>query len=365
MLDKIKRIDILQYTLVLAGEFISDSDKFGKALLSNAGDDKEAPYKPFIKLLKNDDDTVPLLSAKVLNYLIAATETVPASVLEPFFDWYRTLTTAPDQNTDLQNLAVQALSSILRSAHNRSVFRKNTSNSDVLMTLLKKHGGIQLQYNSLLVIWLLSFDEPVAKELSTHDMISLLNSICQASAKEKITRIAIATLRNLATLAPTSLNLMLQSDILTLVKTFKARQWHDEDIKDDLVYLEDVLTARKTEMTSFEAYSTEVDSGKLVWSPPHKSDEFWSANAKQLVKDDYSLVKQLARILSTAQDHVTLAVACHDIGAFVKNYPDGRTAVQKSGAKGKILELMGSGDGDLRYEALQTVQILLSKAWIK
>lgn len=319
------------------------------------------------RLLAHEDQAVPLLAAKVLNYLIAATETVSEDVLNPFLDWYRDTVAMQDQNTDLQSLAVQALSSILRSSENRSIFWKNEANCQSLSELLDKHGEVQLQYNVLLVQWLLSFDAPIAKELNKKTgAIDRLTKIARASIKEKTTRLAIATLKNLAKVAPEqNVGAMLQADLLPFLKTLSSRQWQDPDIKEDLDYLTEVLSARKKEMTSFDEYVTEIESGNLTWSPPHRSDEFWSSNASSLSKDDNKLVKSLARILSTSKEPVVLAVACHDIGAFVKGYPEGRNIVQKIGAKSKVLELMGSGDSELRYEALQTVQILLSKAWEK
>lgn len=48
MLGKIKRVDILQYTLVLAGDFISESSSFAQSLIS-LGDGSDSPYSPFIK----------------------------------------------------------------------------------------------------------------------------------------------------------------------------------------------------------------------------------------------------------------------------------------------------------------------------
>ncbi|CCG81582.1 putative Vacuolar ATP synthase subunit H [Taphrina deformans PYCC 5710] len=366
LLSKIKRVDILQYTLVLAGDFISEVDAFAQSLISTTDGD-DMPYSSFIKLLKNEDDAIPILAANVLTYLIATTETVPASVLKPFFEWYRSLASTQDQNTDLQNLSVQALSSILRSQENRNAFWEEQENMDILIKLLKTHGGIQLQYNAMLVIWLLSFDKPRAQELNAKfDIIAILSKIAKASIKEKVTRIAVATLRNLAKLAPEkNINQMIQAELLPFLKVLTARKWQDPDIKEDLDDLTSTLTARKEEMTSFDEYVTEIESGKLSWTPPHRSEEFWQSNAASLSKDDSKLVKDLARILSTSSEPIVLAVACHDIGAFVKHYPDGRNTVQKIGAKSKVLELMASGDSELRYEALQTVQILLSKAWEK
>lgn len=48
MLGKIKRVDILQYTLVLAGDFISESPAFAQSLISITNGDN-MPYMPFIK----------------------------------------------------------------------------------------------------------------------------------------------------------------------------------------------------------------------------------------------------------------------------------------------------------------------------
>lgn len=48
MLGKIKRVDIIQYTLVLAGDFISESSSFAQSLIS-LGDGGSSPYSPFIK----------------------------------------------------------------------------------------------------------------------------------------------------------------------------------------------------------------------------------------------------------------------------------------------------------------------------
>ena len=48
LLNKIKRVDILQYTLVLAGDFISEVDAFARSLISTTNGE-DMPYAPFIK----------------------------------------------------------------------------------------------------------------------------------------------------------------------------------------------------------------------------------------------------------------------------------------------------------------------------
>ena len=43
--------------------------------------------------------------------------------------------------------------------------------------------------------------------------------------------------------------------------------------------------------SSFDEYSTEVKSGRLEWSPVHKSEKFWRENAARLNEKNYELLK--------------------------------------------------------------------------
>ena len=110
----------------------------------------------------------------------------------------------------------------------------------------------------------------------------------------------------------------------------------------------------------------------MSWTPSHRSEEFWRENAIKLTEKDYKLLRILAQLLSTSSDPVVLAVSCHDVGELVKQVPGARSYsrpqkftnivrhVQALGAKTRIMELMGHSDPDVRYEALSTVQTLMS-----
>ena len=43
--------------------------------------------------------------------------------------------------------------------------------------------------------------------------------------------------------------------------------------------------------SSFDEYSTELKSGRLEWSPVHKSEKFWRENAGRLNEKNYELLK--------------------------------------------------------------------------
>jgi len=42
--------------------------------------------------------------------------------------------------------------------------------------------------------------------------------------------------------------------------------------------------------SSFDEYTTEVKSGRLEWSPVHKSDRFWRENCIRLNEKNYELL---------------------------------------------------------------------------
>lgn len=79
---------------------------------------------------------------------------------------------------------------------------------------------------------------------------------------------------------------------------------------------------------TFEVYASELETGMLQWSPSHTSENFWKQNATRLNQDNQQLLRQLARILSTSTNPTVLAVACHDVGQYVKyNAKDGKRQV--------------------------------------
>ena len=175
---------------------------------------------------------------------------------------------------------------------------------------------------------------------------------------------------------------MVVAKLLQFVKALAGRKWTDQEIVEDLSFLQDELQASFDQLTypspdstskssTFDEYSSELESGHLSWTPPHRSDAFWRENATKLTEQNNKLLKVLAKLLATSKNPLVLAVGCHDIGQFVKQVPQARAyspifvelrsrSVQSLGAKTRIMELMVHSDPDVRYEALSTVQLLMS-----
>jgi V-type H+-transporting ATPase subunit H len=112
---------------------------------------------------------------------------------------------------------------------------------------------------------------------------------------------------------------MFTSKLLPFITSLQSRKLSDEDLTEDLSYLGDELKKRLEGMGSWEEYVNELESGHLVWSPAHESEEFWKENARKLSSEEGGKgVKRLVEVLKGSRDGLALAVAAHDLGQFVK-----------------------------------------------
>jgi len=213
--------------------------------------------------------------------------------------------------------------------------------------------------------WLLTFELEIAEELNKkYDIIPLLTDVAQTAVKEKVIRVVVATFRNLVTKAPSAnLPAMLVAQLLPFAKNLATRKWSDEDVLEDVQFLRDELKARFESLTTYDEYTSELQSGHLSWTPVHESDMFWKENATKLNNQDYEQLKALINLLKTSQEPVVLAVAAHDVGQYVKHYERGKKVLTDLGAKTRVMELMSHEDADVRYQALISVQRLVSHPW--
>ncbi|KAF2833234.1 ATPase, V1 complex, subunit H [Ophiobolus disseminans] len=384
-----KRQDIIQYMLVLLGDMTNDIPTLTAALVKH-----QAPYKPFLPLLKNNDDTVPLLAANVLTSLLSYSVAQSAKntpqideALPQLFSYLSTIAKTSDAN--LQDIAVRFYSAVLRSSKARHVFWKQRqetlaplfdilraaagSAKDTDSTLYGSNSirsnegglaggvGLQLLYHVLLVIWQLSFEGELAGEglQDDHDVVILYAQLLRVSPKEKTTRLLLSTLLNLLTsnrqtLLPTAVLARLPA----LLNSLKSRHLTDEDALEDLKSLNELLEEYTKTQTTFDEYAAELHSGHLRWSPPHRNPTFWRENARRILEENRGeLPRKLAEILSKPWDNdkQVLAIGCNDVACLVKEVPEKRQQLEKLGLKGRVMALMQEADESVRWESLRAV----------
>ncbi|KAH8238131.1 hypothetical protein KR038_007794 [Drosophila bunnanda] len=238
-----------------------------------------------------------------------------------------------------------------------------------LIRILSSRVNFQVQYQLVFCLWVLTFNPLLAAKMNKFSVIPILADILSDCAKEKVTRIILAVFRNLiekpedSSVAKDHCIAMVQCKVLKQLSILEQRRFDDEDITADVEYLSEKLQNSVQDLSSFDEYATEVRSGRLEWSPVHKSAKFWRENAQRLNEKNYELLRILVHLLETSKDAIILSVACFDIGEYVRHYPRGKHVLEQLGGKQIVMQHLGHEDPNVRYEALLAVQKLMVHNW--
>lgn len=244
----------------------------------------------------------------------------------------------------------------------------------LLASLLDKEVGmpVQVHYQAIFCLWLLTFVsqhdsieggnttlEIVSDALEEAAVPRRLTLVLREVWAEKVVRVSLATLRNLLGMSTTLRKEMVGAGLVSALQSLCFRRWNDEDIRDDLGVLAEALESELASMSNFDVYRAEVLSGGLEWTPAHRDDTFWEENAEKLERNNQEVLRCLVRLLHQSTDETVLAVACNDLAQFIKHNQRGRIIMQSLGVKGRLMELMVTGEGEVRRYALNCVQVLM------
>lgn len=205
-----------------------------------------------------------------------------------------------------------------------------------------------------------------------------LVDLVSSAPREKVVRVALGALRNLATCSSTEnpgpastpkvdgsvfLTEMLGCGLMKAIELLRDRQWTDPDILDNINVLYKLLSDNYKEMTRFEVYKSEVESGHLCWGTVH-TEAFFKENCKMLEGSDgdFRLLKVLIALIGSKDDDVA-GIACFDLGEFVRHYPNGRSIVKRIGAKELVMPLIEHENPELQRQALQCVSKMMIQNW--
>ncbi|KAF8589958.1 ATPase, V1 complex, subunit H [Ramaria rubella] len=369
LLKKLARVDTLQWLLVSIADAVADHEERLPLFTRATEWDPELPYAPLLRALDTNDEFTQLKAAQILTVLLSSEpSTIPPEILAPFLNTLATIIQSPHgNNVNKRDVAVQCLESLLTRPEIRSAVWDKPGVISGLVDILKSNPGPQMCYQAGFCFWLITFEPHIAENINAKfDIIPVLTDIAQSAVKEKVIRVVVATFRNLISKAPAqNLPAMFVVKLLPFIRNLSGRKWSDDEIIEDVQYLNEELNAHFQNLTTYDEYTSELSSGHLLWSPVHSSETFWSENATKLNEKDYHQLKTLVKLLNESKDPVVLAVAAHDVGQYVKHCDRGKKAVEDLGAKRRVMELMSHDNPDVRYQAIISVQRLVSHPWKK
>lgn len=138
-----------------------------------------------------------------------------------------------------------------------------------VLTILKRlgvNGNSQSLYELIHVLWCMSLTYPDCDAFVHSPCVQLCVEMLSASPSRKITRMCIALLRNL-TVTEMALTEMYTAGLVRVVENLTSnnamKQMADVEVEADFKVLSDTLHRNYRELSTFEKWTSEMQSGAL------------------------------------------------------------------------------------------------------
>eukprot|EP00762_Andalucia_godoyi_P008595 ANDGO_04615.mRNA.1 putative V-type proton ATPase subunit H len=284
---------------------------------------------------------------------------------EEFLDWLSVQLRKKDHREIAP--AVDALAILMQRADLRAVFAASKGARLLPPLLRTQTNHLLTMYNVCISLWLLSFNKDIASELHDSHVVAMLHDTLLRVNREKILRVSLGILQNLVDIGSYAKE-MISVGLFSTLKNMSKRKFGDADITELCNALYSKLDSQVTELSTFDSYLQEVMSGRMDWTPAHRSEQFWRDNIDKFEANEFTVVKELINLLSLADveneaDARTVAVVCHDLGEFVRHHARGRKIINALDAKTKVMKLMSHNNEQIRKEALLSVQKMMVQNW--
>jgi len=430
ILSTISSIDTIEYTVVLVDELFnaekSDdqvaaaADYFLQFARENPKVDLAAPFLQILSTSGQHQPFTLLRVQHILSILIAAqysgrrgpklSEQQEAAQRLPVTQFLRYLISKISQLSSSSSVFSSSASPLSPSSSNASNSRELLASLTALKVLLrasvriqelfaeqdglrtlaglltKETQNAQLLYLVGFNIWLLSYNKDIAAKLKDVGVIGKLVAVVRVNVMEKVIRICFSTLRNFLDHKVDAFDEeMIGHGLPAVVDTLSRRKFKDADVSADMGRIADVLAETMRNMSTFDKYAVEVQSGALSWTnPAHKSEIFWRENIGQFENGAGPRFGLVAALLKWAAPHpagqvvagsvaggpgaaereeVVREVACFDLGEFARFHPEGKKVLASMRAKEVLMKNLQDKSTRVSKAALLATQKLMVQNW--
>jgi len=367
LLSSISKETTIQYLLTLLDDILQEDKTRVEIFKEYSAKRKESAWVQLLTLLNRPGAFIMNMTARVIAKIACwSKQLMDGSDLHFYLTWLKDQLKTPN-NEYMQSVA-RCLQMMLRLDAYRIAFVE-LDGIGTIAEILSSRVGFQIQYQLSFCLWVLTFNPDIAEKMNKCAIIPILADILADAQKEKVSRIILAVFRNLIEkpedkqVVKENCISMVQCKALKQLEFIEQKKFDDEDIQADIDFLKEKMEASLQDLSSFDEYITEVRSGRLEWSPVHRSEKFWRENAAKLNDRNYELLKILINLLETSKDHLVLSVACFDLGEYVRHYQRGKHVLEQLNGKTLVMSLLGHEDPNVRYEALLAVQKLMVHNW--
>lgn len=367
LLNHISKDQTVQYLLTLLDDVLQEDKSRVEIFNEYSRKKNEAVWVHFLNLLNRPVGFIMNMTARIIAKMACwSRQLMDGSDLHFYLTWLKDQLRMPG-NEYIQSVA-RCLQMMLRIDDYRTAF-VSLDGIATIIGVISGRVNFQIQYQLCFCLWVLTFNCSIAEKLNKYGAIPILADILTDAQKEKVSRIILAVFRNLIEkpedkqIVKENCISMVQCKVMKQLEFIEQRKFDDEDIWADIEFLKEKMETSLQDLSSYDEYVTEIHSGRLEWSPVHRSEKFWRENAGRLNEQNYELLKILINILETSKDPLVLSVACFDLGEYVRHYQRGKHVLEQLGGKTMVMSLLCHDDPNVRYEALLAVQKLMVHNW--
>jgi len=365
VVQNITEYSVVRYA-VTAVEALLVQDLSARASLFAGLDNRDSfPLGPFMRLLTHEERYI----REKAGYIIAMFLSVhpePKDRLDTFLTWAceQVRLCGVEGGNSSSFSSITSLMVLLQNARTRKRFLAHGGVEKLFKILPRFRGNMQMLYEAACCLWMVSFCKEAGPSFD-HSAINELVSLIQSEPREKVTRVAFATIRNTLANQPEReqelSEMLLSRGTLKVLQQIDRKRIKDKDIVEDMEFIEETLTNNYRVLNTWERYEQELLTRKLRRSDLHE-DKFWRENARCLEKNNFGYLKMLVEFLDSEDDE-TVCVACADIGQFVRFYPNGKVIVKNIGGKSKVMSLLAHPGQGVQKEALLCLSKMMVNNW--
>merc|ERR1719460_3392876 len=115
---------------------------------------------------------------------------------------------------------------------------------------------------------MVSFDTSLSQSLKSNDVIQKLKAVLIFSRTEKVIRLCLTVLKNFLAQKANCQAIcedIVEEGVLEAVQQLEYEKWRDTELYDDIRDVVQLISAEVKELSNFDRYMRELESGTLAW----------------------------------------------------------------------------------------------------
>lgn len=315
---------------------------------------KEEKYEEYLlRLLEYNDVYIQFKSCEILTYIYE--RKIPSKEYLVFINKFLINSFCYKELNQILNFIIKIINN-LKNDKIKEDYLNDSSFINLVSTYILRR---ELQYNGLLIIWILSFDNTL-EIFDKFNLIEVLPKVISERNKEKVLRVCFGLLSNLYK-TDFRYNACITNELLKKIDICLGNTLDIEFIG-YLTEVKEKIVLQQSNSYTMQAYFTELFANKLDETKIHYDDHFWEDNCEEISVKKVEIIKMLKSYLES-ENIKSICIAANDINMMLKVVPGSYFYVEKYKVKDDLFKLCTHENSDVKFYAIQALSSCILAEW--